>query len=84
MKRSSRNILVFFGLLLGSLILTVLWGRNPEKFPEFPAPLAIWLATHSNLPKEDLSILVGLLFSFLFLSLVTGIGWLVFKQVRKH
>jgi hypothetical protein len=84
MKKLLHALLVFSGLVSGSVVLTILWERNPEKFPQFPAPLAVWLSTTSNLPKDDLSILVGLTLSFLFLSLLTCVVWFTCKKLGKR
>ena len=84
MKKLLRALLVLFCLVVGSVLLTVLWERNPDKFPTFPSSWAVWLSANSNLPKDDLSILVGISFSFLFLALLAGMTTFVYRYFGKR
>jgi hypothetical protein len=80
-----KNVLIvgtiFLWLLPASLALTYFWFHHPDIFPVFPHSFAIWLASVSSIPKDDLSILVGLFFSFVFMSVATYLFLKLWKKV---
>lgn len=75
-------ILLGLWVVFASGFLTRFWMSNPDKFPDFPEPLAIWLVTSSGLPKGDVAILFGLGVSFVIVTLCTTAGWLGWRYLQ--
>lgn len=73
-------------LVAATLLLTYLWGHNPEMFPQPPVSFSIWLielyGSKSGEDLADLELLYMLFVSFILVVLVTLFLWLAWRFIR--
>jgi hypothetical protein len=86
MKRTAQAIALVLLIVVASVLLTRLWLTHPEIFPEFPKPIAEYLATLYGAQNAediaDLEILVGLSMSVPIVSAFTFLAWFVWHNKR--
>jgi len=86
MKRPTQAVALIFWIVIASVLLTRLWLIHPEMFPEFPKPIAEYLATLYGAQNAedvaDLEILVGLSMSVPIVSAFTFLACFIWNKMR--
>lgn len=86
MKRAARFALLFISVLASSVLLTRLWLTRPDLFPEFPKPLAEYLVhiygAQDAEQVADLELLVGLVLSFVVVSAIAALVWVLASRIK--
>lgn len=83
-------LLISLWMIAGTLGLTKFWYAAPEHFPSALAALGIdviaWVNAHLSLDGEqgaDVELVYILLVAFASVSIITWLGWLVFRRKRR-
>lgn len=86
MKKRTLIAALALWTVVASVILTRLWITHPDLFPEFPKPIAEYLARLFGAQNAeqiaDLEILIGMSISVPVVLSVTFIAWRVFGAKR--
>lgn len=86
MKRTAQAAVLVVWIVIASVLLTWLWITYPDIFPEFPKPIAEYLATLYGAQNAeeiaDLEIFVGLSMSVPIVSVLTFFAWLALRNRR--
>lgn len=86
MKRPARTTALVLWIVTVSVLLTRLWLIHPDMFPEFPKPIAEYLAALYGAQNAediaDLEILIGLSMSVPIVSAITLLACFIWQKMR--
>ena len=87
MKSVIRAAFIVLWLLIASAFLTRWWMVSPSAtvIPDFPQSFWKWLIDllDAHDQKSIVVIWVGLFSSFIVVSILTGIGWFLWRHIKK-
>lgn len=84
MNKALRISLIGLWVIFAASFLTRWWLTSPsaEVLPNFPESFWVWLIVSSGAQKGDVAILVGLGVSLIIVSLLTLLGWFLWRCIK--
>ena len=84
MNKALRISLIGLWVIFAAGFLTRWWLTSPyaEALPNFPESFWVWLIVSSGAQKGDVAILVGLGVSLIIVSLLTLLGWFLWRSIK--
>ena len=87
MKKTMRVSLIGLWVLFATWLLTRWWLTHPDEFPHIPESWALWLVNllyDTQNEIVDVELLVSFVLSFVIVSLLTLVGWFLWRRVKKR